>query len=112
MTRRKSDEPLEVKALRKLLLSLGLSAAAVRELVSSTNVRLADLSSKACEIEMYISAHPEIARPAAYAAQTLRNYVLKQDGTAPDTVPQRTSSASTAQSPVRMELWGYEERNT
>ena len=112
MPRKKSTDTPEVKALRRLLLSLGLSTTTANQLIAKMDGRLAELSAKACEVEMYIASHPEVKSPDAYAAQTLRNYADEQETRqqpAPvqhAAVPQQPSP----QAPVRMELWGYEEK--
>ena len=127
----------QVKALRKLLLTLGLSTVTANRLITQMEGHHADLSAKACEIEMYIAAHPEVKRPRDYAARTLMNYVDEQTaapsrpvygGTAAvSTVPGgspvsplsggspvslRVSGGSPAaipHVPAKMDLWGDEE---
>lgn len=102
----------QVKALRKLLLTLGLSTVTANRLITQMEGHHADLSAKACEIEMYIAAHPEVKRPRDYAARTLMNYVDEQ--TAPPiqyvAVSQQPPSIPSPPSvPTKMELWGDEE---
>lgn len=108
MGRRKSTDTPEVKALRKLLLSLGLTVPAVNTLLVQMAGHLTDLSSKACEVEMYIAAHPEVKNPDAYAATTLRNYAAEHAArrASADMSPVVKQSAS---APSTMELWGEEE---
>lgn len=129
MPRKKSTDTPEVKALRKLLLSLGLSATTASQLIAQMGGRMADLSAKACEIEMYIAAHPEVKRPAAYAARTLKNFADEQEAVrnampvavasadAPKATGRQTEfgnqqpSAKVPQAPVKMELWGDDEQD-
>ncbi len=92
MPRKKSTDTPEVKALRKLLLSLGLSAVTANHLIRQTEGRHADLSAKACEIEMYIAAHPEVKNPAGYAATTLMNFVEEQTSVEHPAVTRRASA--------------------
>lgn len=133
MPRKKSTDTTEVKALRKLLLSLGLSVSAVSRLITQMDGRLADLSAKACETELYIATHPEVKSPDRYAAKTLRNYVEEQAARRPSTAVPAPSAAprpscssapscpsvesaavsqqpspSPSPAPVTMELWGYD----
>lgn len=100
---RNIDTPQE-KALKKLLLQLGLTRGAATGLMKEMAGRLPLLSSKACEVQLYIAAHPEVKDPAAYAAVTLRNYAQKTaaDTGAPEEEPERKI-------PEKMELWGYDD---
>ena len=106
MGRRKSTDTKEVKALRKLLLSLGLSATTADDLIAKMAGRLADLSAEACNVQLYIAAHPEIRSPRDCAAKMLYNFVNAQPSAAASpverpAVPRHESSPA----PV-MELWG------
>ena len=103
MPRKKSTDTPEVKALRKLLKSLGLTVPAVNALLAQAEGRYADLSAKACEIEMYIAAHPEVGDPAAYAAVTLRNFAAAPPPAA------RAMAQKKPELPATMELWGDDE---
>ena len=108
MPRKKSTDTPEVKALRKLLLSLGLSAFTVNHLVKQADGRIADLSAKACEVEMYIASHPEVKSPASYAATTLINFVAELESKAQQTIVERPAVAQQT-APATMELWGYDD---
>ena len=122
MPRKKCTDTPEVKALRKLLMSLGLSAYTASQLIAQMDGRLADLSAKACEVEMYIAAHPEVRSPKDYAAMTLKNYAAEQESMrdvvsqaapvpsspASPTVPSKDSGGQTP-TPVTMELWGDDD---
>ena len=117
MPRKKSTDTPEVKALRKLLLSLGLSATTASQLIAQMGGRMADLSAKACEIEMY------------NAARTLKNFADEQEAVrnampvavasadAPKATGRQTEfgnqqpSAKVPQAPVKMELWGDDEQD-
>ena len=112
MPRKKSNDTPEVKALRKLLLSLGLSAVTANHLIRQTEGCHADLSAKACEIEMYIAAHPEVKNPSGYAATTLKNFVTELAAPPIQYVAvaqQPPSIPSPPSTPATMELWGEEE---
>lgn len=106
MPRKKSTDTPEVKALRKLLLSLGLSTVTVGRLVTRMDGQLTDLSAKACDVQLYIAGHPEIKRPSDYAARTLLNFVDQQEAQrqAPTTDDHRQPLPS-----ATMELWGEED---
>lgn len=103
MARPKSNDTSQEKALRKLLLQLGLNRSAASGLMQEMAGRLTDLSAKACEVQLYIAAHPEVKDAAAYAAVTLRNYARK---TATET---EAPGEPERKAPRKMELWGYDD---
>lgn len=123
MPRRKSTDTPEVKALRRLLLSLGLSTVTAKRIIAQTEGHHADLSAKACDIQLYIAGHPEVRNPSGYAAMTLMNYAdeLEAKAAMPPAVPaatartgdsgRHTSARATEQTGCRkdaareMELW-------
>lgn len=102
MGRKKSTDTPQVKALRKLLLSLGLSATTAGQFIDRMADHLADLSAEACNVQLYIAAHPEIRSPRDCAAKMLYNFVNARTAT-PATPAVRQQETTTA--PV-MELWG------
>lgn len=119
MARKKSTDTTEVKALRKLLLSLGLSAVTANRLIKQMAGHHADLSAKACDIQLYIAGHPEVKRPADYAARTLLNYADEQEArrtappvqpaTEPVEYPAVPQQAPATSAPVTMAMWGDDD---
>ena len=106
MGRKKSTDTPEVKSLRKLMMSLGLSVKAVSDLIMQTEGRHAELSAKACDVELYIAAHPEVKNPGAYAARTLKNFVSGLQHEQADSV---TEHSVVGESRPVMELWGEDD---
>ena len=111
MGRKKSTDTPEQKNLRKLLLSLGISVKATSDIIAQADGHYADVSAKACEVEMYITAHPEVKNYAAYAATTMRNFVIEQQARTAVTlvrpaVPSTDAPRQQAdKNPQTMELW-------
>lgn len=108
MPRKKSTDTPEVKALRKLLLSLGLSAVTTDRIISQMQGHYADLSAKACDVQLYIAGHPEVKSPRDYAAMTLMNYVAELESKTQQTIVGRPAAAQQT-APLKMELWGDDD---
>ena len=120
MPRTKSIDTNQVKALRKLLKSLGLATTVINSLITQMKDHISDLSSKACDVQLYLAAHPDIKNPAAYVATTLRRFAASAtsrikgrgcEGTDvrgyEDRENPRESAAECDDEPIeKMELWG------
>lgn len=106
-----------MKNLRRLMLSMGLSVKTASDLMELAHGHLAELSAKACEVEMYVAAHPEVERPASYAAVTLKNFAAEMQARQAGVrrTVGKSAAAPLADSPTAeenhrhtMELWGDE----
>ena len=118
MPRTKSIDTNQVKALRKLLKSLGLGTTVANTIITQMKGRLSDLSSKACDLQLYLAAHPDIKNPAAYVATTLRKFAATATSKLSccrrkaDSAPALPSSAAedNEDEPIQgMELWGNDD---